>query len=77
MERALEHRRNDAGPVRVRAAGWTAQCPQCEAHDFHAPDRLQFLTCVSCGTQTREAELLQQIARNARLLADVLAERSN
>jgi Zn ribbon nucleic-acid-binding protein len=54
----------------------TAQCPQCESHDFHAADDLQFLACVSCGAQTHQAQLLRQIARNARLVADVLAERA-
>lgn len=75
MEQALEYARKEPATVRVHAGGWTAQCPQCEAHDFR-PAELQFLSCVSCGTQTHQAELLHQIARNTRLAADVLAERA-
>jgi Zn ribbon nucleic-acid-binding protein len=54
----------------------TAQCPQCESHHFHPADELQFVACMSCGAQTHQAQLLRQIARNARLVADVLAERA-
>ena len=53
-----------------------AQCPQCEAHEFHAADNREFLACMSCGAQTGQAELVQQVARNAWLLADALAERA-
>lgn len=77
MERALEQSRKAPAPIRVRAGAWTAQCPQCESHDFHPADNQQFLACTSCGAHTHQAELLQQIARTARLLAEVLAERAN
>jgi len=67
MERALDS-------IRVRAGGLTAQCPHCEAHDFNPTQGLQLLACASCGAHTGQAELFQQIARNARLVADVLAQ---
>lgn len=72
--RLLEQHTQAPSTVRVRFGGFTAQCPRCEAAEFH--EAADILSCLACGTQTSQAELLQQIARNARLVADVLAERA-
>jgi len=72
--RLLEQKAQAPSTVRVRLGGLTAQCARCEAPDFQ--EAADILACLACGAQTSRAELLQQIARNARLVADVLAERA-
>ena len=61
---------------RVRAGGFSAQCPRCEAPDFTAADASALLACLSCGIEVHRAALLQQIAASARLTAEYMAEQA-
>ena len=54
-----------------------AQCPRCEARDFQPTARAHILVCGSCGAQTHRSALVHQIACNARLVAEILAERAS
>jgi len=68
---AQPHESRNAG-VHVQVQGWTAQCPRCEARSFE-PQRHDRFACKSCGASTPLSALLNQIACNARLSAEVLA----
>ena len=60
--------------AQIRVGGITALCPRCEAPHFTVAGPAELLACGSCGTQVHQTALIAQIAANARLMADYMAE---